>query len=628
MKALTAMTIAIGLLTSSLAQAAVPNQFRVNNDARIVDLGPAPDGEVRSITLSLNVNDQAGMEAYAASTVDPASPNFHKFLTPAQVGELYGQSSTTITQIVNFLSSQGLVVTNVFPSNLMLTARGTNAQLAAVFGSPIHYFQALGATYEAPVGTPAVPTQLAAVVKGVHGLNQRPLLRSNAMQQPLSGVSTGESKLVPTVTPTPAAAATGLPGQYTTADLASQYNITPLYAAGLNGAGKTIGIATLAGYRQSDVFAYWNALGLSVSPNRITDVPVDGGVLNRDGPGSDGAIETTLDVEQSGGVAPGAAMRVYLAPNTESGFIDLFAQAVNENIIDTLSVSWGSPEIFNDAATLSAYHAIFLQAAVQGIPVIAAAGDAGAYDINRSFAYPACTTLLSVDFPASDPFVLSAGGTTLPHVQQHLHGSVTIPTERAWAWDYLRNYIVQFYGQTLYYSDYFAVGGGGGVSIDFARPGYQSGIAGTMNSASAQSLYCKASVVGMSGTGYVDLVDMPAGLAGRNLPDVSLNADPFSGYLVYANGAFSAGSGGTSFVAPQLNGIFTLIAQGTGSRLGLLQPQLYNAFKTQGYGAGSPFRPITAGTDFFYPSTANFNPATGLGSLNVANLARALGVRF
>ncbi|HZV64902.1 MAG TPA: hypothetical protein VFG03_08360 [Telluria sp.] len=97
-------------------------------------------------------------------------------------------------------------------------------------------------------------------------------------------------------------------------------------------------------------------------------------------------------------------------------------------------------------------------------------------------------------------------------------------------------------------------------------------------------------------------------------------------YLVYENGGFSAGSGGTSFVAPQLNGIFTLIAQGTGSRLGLLQPQLYSAFKVQGYGAGSPFRPITAGTDFFYPSTANFNPATGLGSLNVTNLARALGV--
>ena len=80
--------------------------------------------------------------------------------------------------------------------------------------------------------------------------------------------------------------------------------------------------------------------------------------------------------------------------------------------------------------------------------------------------------------------------------------------------------------------------------------------------------------------------------------------------------------------APQLNGIFALISSGKGSRLGQLQPQLYSAFKTQGYATGSPFRAITAGTDFFYSSKAAFNPATGLGSLDVANLARALGVQF
>jgi subtilase family serine protease len=564
------------------------------------------------------------MEAHAASLVDPSSPNYRKFLTPAQVGALYGQDATTVAQVVNFLKAQGLTVTKVYANNLLISAKGTNAQLAAVFGSPIHAYQSLGRTWEAPAGATAMPANLAGIVTAVHGLNGRPLFRSNITRQPASGVATGESKLVPSRVPS--ATAASLPGEYTVLDLAAKYNVTPLYAAGVTGAGKTIGIATLAGYRQSDAYAYWNALGLNVAPNRITDVPVDGGPLPADGPGSDGAGETTLDIQQSGGVAPGANIRVYLAPNEGNGFLDMFATAVDENIVDTLSVSWGAAEIFNSGAELAAYHAVFVQAALQGIPVIAASGDSGAFDINRNFPYPACTTLLSTDHPASDTAVLAAGGTTLPHTQVHRYGTITIPTERAWAWDYLRSYISQYYGQTTYYTDYFAVGGGGGVSVDFGRPAYQNGLAGVATSAAAQSLYCKASVLGDPGSGYEYLTDLPAGVPGRNLPDVSLNADPYSGYLVYFEGQWGAGSGGTSFVAPQLNGIFTLIAAGRNSRLGLLHPQLYGAFKTHGYGAGSPFRAITAGTNLYYKSTNTFNPATGLGTLDVTNLARALGV--
>jgi subtilase family serine protease len=629
LKTLTAITVAIGVLTTSLAYGATTStQFHFDKDARIVDLGLAPQSEVRQITLSLAVKNLAAMEAYAAAVVDPTSPNYRKFLTPAQVGSLYGQDATSIAQVVNFLKANGLTVTKVYANNLLISATGTNAQFAAVFGSPIHAYQTLGRTYEAPAGTTAIPANLAGVVKSVHGLNGRPLFRSNLTRQPASGVASGESKLAPSRIPTPNAAAASLPGEYTVLDLAAKYNVNPLYAAGVTGAGKTIGIATLAGYRQSDAYGYWNALGLAVAPNRITDVLVDGGPLPADGPGSGGAGETTLDVEQSGGVAPGANVRVYLAPNSGNGFLDMFATAVDENIVDTLSVSWGAAEIFNSPDDLAAFHAVFVQAALQGIPVIAASGDAGAFDINSVFPYPGCTTLLTADHPAADTAVLAAGGTTLPHTQVHKYGSITIPTERAWAWDYLRNYITTYYGQTLYHTDYFPVGGGGGVSVDFGRPAYQTGLAGTASTAAAQSLYCKASLLGDPGTGYEGLVDLPPGVAGRNLPDVSLNADPYSGYLVYFEGEWGAGNGGTSFVAPQLNGIFTLIASGKNGRLGALHPQLYGAFKTYGYGAKSPFRAITAGTNLYYKSTATFNPATGLGSLDATNLARALGVNL
>jgi kumamolisin len=628
LKAFAAISILISISAGSLAYAATaPTQLPLRKDARVVDLGLASQTHVRSITLSLAPKNLAAMEAFVASTVDPTSPNYRRFLTPAQVGAQFGQDATSIAQVVNLLRASGLTVSKVYKNNLLITAQGTNAQLAALFGSPIHTFQFLGQTYEAPASPAAVPAQLAGLVKGVHGLNGRPVLRTNLVRQVNAGAATGDVQNAAKV-PTPAAAATNVPGSYTTADLAAQYNITPLYNAGITGAGKTIGIATFADYRQSDAFAYWDSLGLATDRNRITDIAVGGGASPGYGVGTGGAGETTLDVQQSGGVAPGAKMRVYVAPNTDAGFVEVFAQPVDENLVDTLSISWGSPEIFNDTASLDAVHLVFLQAAAQGIPVIAASGDAGAYDVNRSYAYPDCTTLLSVDHPASDPLVLAAGGTTLPHTQVRRYGNITVPQERAWAWDYMRDYFVKNYGQAYYYANLFPVGGGGGVSVNFSRPAYQGALPGVATSAAAQSFLCKASVIGEPGGGVINLIGLPAAYAGRNLPDVSLNADPFSGYAVYQDGSWGSGSGGTSFVAPQLNGIFALITAGKGGRVGLLHPQLYSAFKAQGYGAGSPFRPITAGTDFFYSSKAAFNPATGLGALDVANLARTLGVQF
>jgi subtilase family serine protease len=597
---------------------------RVAADPRIVDRGVAAPSDVKRVTLSLAVRNKAALDAFAAAVADPRSPSFRKFITPAQFAAAYGQPAAAVAQAVAYLQSRGFAVTRVHAGGLLISATATNAQLAAVFGSAIHTYALGASSWQAPAAAPVLPAALAGIATGVAGLSTRPPFRSHAASIPRAGALAGDAVL-------PAsggrALAAGTPGEFTVRDLAAKYDIDPLYAKGLTGAGRTLGIATLAGYRQSDAFAYWDAVGLSVDPGRITDVPVDGGPLPADGPGTLGAGETTLDVEQSGGVAPGAAIRVYLAPNTDAGFLDVFAQAIDENLVDVLSVSWGSAEIDNDGATLAAYDTLFEQAAVQGIPVIAASGDSGAFDVNGEYPYPDCTTLVSVDFPASDPNVLAAGGTTLPHTFVHTHGPVTVPTERAWGWDYLRDYIVTYYGNALYYSDYFTVGGGGGVSVDFAKPAFQSGLAGTAVSAPAQSLLCSPAALGVSGTQYLDLVDMPSGVAGRNLPDVSLNADPYSGYLVYQDGAWSSGNGGTSFVAPQLNGLLTLISSGLGGRIGPVNPQLYAAFKAQGYGAGSPFRPIASGDNEFYKSTPAYNPATGLGSLDASALAAALGVK-
>lgn len=589
---------------------------RVSADPRIVDLGAAAPTDEKNITVALAVRNQAGLDAFVSSVADRKSANFRKFITPEQFAVSYGQTPAAVAQVVRYLQSQGLTITTVYANGLLVSARGTNAQIAAAFGATIHGYSLLGIAYQAPATKPVIPASLASIATAVTGLSTKANRRTHTAAIPNTGSLMGDVHTSAVVSAGP----TSVPGSYSVLDLAAKYNVNPLYAKGLTGAGKTIGIATLANYQQSDVFAYWNALGLSVDPARITDVLVDGGT------GSSGADETTLDVEQAGGIAPGAKIRVYEAPNTDSGFLDVFAQAINENLVDVLSVSWGSPEIGSDAPTLAAFHTVFLQAAAQGIPVIAAAGDAGAFDINRGYTYPQCTTLLSVDFPAADTGVLAAGGTTLPNTVQHKYGPVTVTTERAWGWDYLKDYIVGNYGSALYYSSYYTVGGGGGVSVNFALPSYQAGLAGVAKSASAQSLLCDPAFLGAPGTQYIDLIDMPAGVAGRNLPDVSLNADPYSGYLLYFNGSWSTGGGGTSFVAPQLNGMLTLIASGLPGRVGPINPQLYSAFKAQGYGAGSPFKAITSGDNEYYKSTATYNPGSGLGSLDVNALATTLGV--
>ena len=617
------MTSAASIQAMPLGQPkAAITKASVSPDPRIVDLGAAASGDVKTITLALAVRNQAALDTFVASVGDPTSANFRKFITPQQFAASYGQTAASVAQVVSFLQAHGFAITQVNANNLLITAKGSNAQIAATFGTKVHNYSLSGASYQAPTTTPVIPAAIAGIATSVSGISTKSNFRRHSAIVPRTGVLAGDAPSVTTFSGAVGAA----PGKYTTLDVASQYNINPLYAKGLTGAGKTIGIATLAGYHQSDAYAYWSQLGINTSATRIVDILVDGGPLAADGPDSDGAGETTLDVQQSGGLAPGAKIRVYQAPNTDAGFIDVFAQAISENLVDVLSVSWGSPEIFYDSDTAAAYHAVFQQAAAQGIPVIAAAGDAGAFDINRSYTYPACTTTLTVDFPAADPGVLAAGGTTLPNTVQHKYGPVTVTAERAWGWDYLKDYIVTHYNTDLYYAEYLVVGGGGGVSVNYALPAFQNGQAGVQKSAGAQALLCSPSLFGETGTNYLQEAVLPANVAGRNLPDVSLNADPYSGFATY-QGGWGSGSGGTSFVAPQLNGILTLIASGLPGRIGPINPQLYAAFKKYGYGTGSPFKAIVAGNNGYYSSTATYNPSTGLGSLNVSALATALGVQ-
>ena len=606
------------MLLPQAALAAAPTKAQT----AVQDLGLAPAGDMKEIAISLQLPDRAGLESFVASTVDPTSPNFRKFLTPDQFASRFGQPQAVIDRVKTYLASQGITVTQVYGNNLVLMAQASNAQLAATFKAPIHSLASTGQSYQGPVSAVQIPAALQDVVAHVHGLSTRPIYRSHLKSAIVTDLAT------PDATPT-----AGKNQQYSVKDLAAHNNITPLYTAGINGTGTTLGIMTFATFKTSDAAAYWAWAGLTgtqASASRITTVNVG------TGQSSNGADETTLDVEQSGGVAPGASIRVYVAPNTDAGAIALYTQAINENKCDTLSISWGEGELYYDASTdFAPYDMLFLQAAAQGTPISASSGDEAAYDMNYNdpgaYPYPNYTALLSLDFPSSSPYVFAAGGTTLPFSLNLTHGTVTVPQERAWGWDYLRNYILSYQTLSYYYANLFPAGGGGGVSVVYPVPSYQQGLAGIVTSAPGQHMFCVTSPTSTDPkdpantcTPGTDVLDAAAGFAGRNSPDVALNADPESGYALYLNGKWSTGSGGTSFVAPQLNGIFALMTQKLGKRVGWPHPQLYSIFKTMGYGTGSPFRAITAGSNMYWQSTPSYNPATGLGTLDVNNLANAL----
>lgn len=592
------------------------------------DLGNAQANADQEIVITLALPNRAALEAFVASTVDPTSPNYQKFLRPDEFAARFGQPQSVIDNVAANLAAQGITVTKVYGNNLVLVAHATNATLASAFGTPIHAFASPNGNFQRPVGRVAIPAALQGVVTHVAGLSTQPVFRPHLRQIPAEVQS---QDLQAAVSPDASTPTAGVAGSYSVADLAKQYNITALSNAGITGAGTTLGIMTFATFRPTDVAAYWKWAGLANSTTtRVTTINVGTGQT------SNGADETSLDVEQSGGVAPGAAVRVYVAPNTDAGALQLYTQAITENLCDTLSISWGESEVFYDPAVdLPPYDALFLQAAAQGTPVTASAGDEAAYDINdsASFPYPSYSTLLSLDFPSSSPYVVAAGGTTLPVTLKLSGGTITVPAERPWGWDYLRSYVVAHYSTAYYYTNFFPVGGGGGVSIDYPVPSYQQGLPGVLTSAAGQSMYCLSSPANATANGPfactrgTDEIDLPSGYAGRNSPDVSLNADGETGYALYYNNKWYTGYGGTSFVAPQLNGIFALLTQKLGHRVGWPHPQLYSLFKTMGHGTGSPFRAITTGTNLYYSATANYNPAIGLGSLDVGNLATALAAQ-
>jgi subtilase family serine protease len=599
------------------------------------DLGASNPNQPVNVTLVLGLHNQAALENFIYHTVTRGSPSFHRFLTTAQFADRYGATAGEIAAVQAFIRQQGLTQVELLPNHLAIRISGTIGQFNAAFHTSIHDYRASdGSTFHQPNATPTVPASLAGTLVVASGLSSEARYRPHHVKAILPP-QLGPSANALARSAAPAATCTGNPtatctvGEFTVGDVANRYNINPLYRTGINGKGSTVGIATLADFIPADAYAYWSAIGLPVKPDRITQVHVDGG-----GPlsGPAGSGETSLDVEQSGGMAPWADIIVYDAPNTDAGFFDVFNRAVSDNQVDSLSVSWGSPEIFyfpqlnggvDFTAELRAFHQVFLEAAAQGISMFAASGDSGAYDTVRSLGGSLTDPVpppLSVDAPASDPFITSAGGTTVPFSYSFSGGpTATLTRESVWGWDYIASYFQTNFGVDLT-DAVFASGGGGGVSVFWRLPRYQQFTNGIRRSEKNQTLLFPPFDINYT---------LPAKYRGRNEPDVSLNADPETGYSLVSSldgPGLQTFFGGTSFVAPQLNGISALLTQATHGRVGFWNPQLYALQNIFGYGPFSAFNDIRSGDNWFYDGAARYEPGAGIGTLDVSNLAVFLRV--
>ena len=491
--------------------------------------------------LVLRVPGDARLRRFLAELEDPASPGYHHFIDAATFGARFGVSRHVLSRAIARLAKDAVQVIGSYPQRTALDVRATAGTVDRLFGLRLMNWRGAGGRrFHAPIGNAIVPRDLSPAVSGVAGLDATGLVADSA--RAIQGL-------------TPASAT-------------SAYDIRPLAERHLTGQGQRIAVVEFAQFDQSDLDGFDQQFGLpAVTPR---DVAVDGGTANSD---PSAVAEANLDLEVAHEIAPSARLLDYNAPQTTASGADTLGAMIDritaDGQADIVSDSWGSCEAATSPADIRRDEQAIEAAAARGITIFAAAGDTGAYTCQED-----STTdhRLSVSWPSSSPFAVSVGGTSL-----------SMTTAGA------------YQGETAWQDTLEQIGGGGGASIDFSRPGWQVG----------------PGVINRFSDGR------------RQLPDVAAAADPWSGWDVYTDGALTV-AGGTSAATPFWAAATALIAQDAGAhgvrRLGFVDPMLYAiAARPQ---RTSGFHDITIGTNRYFPATSGWDFATGLGSPDVANLAQ------
>ena len=356
-------------------------------------------------------------------------PASRRYITREEYARDHGADPADLAKVEAFAREHGLVVVDSSAARRSVFLSGTAAQFEAAFGTRIEHYEGRGRTYRGRTGPLTVPEEIAGIVEGVFGIDDRPVAVPH-FQRRLEAAG--------------AVRAPSRNGSFTPPQLAKLYGFPP----DADGSGECIAIIELGGgYRAADIHAYFEAIGLA--PPRVTTVRVDHAANHpTNAESADG--EVMLDIEVAAGIAPAAHIAVYFAPNTDKGFLDAITYAIHddENKPSVISISWGEAEKEWTRQAMTSFDQAFQTASTLGVTICCAAGDAGSGDENPDSGV-APDGLAHADFPGSSPFVLCCGGTRLSAQ------GARIASETVWNDDPERSAT------------------GGGVSDVFALPSYQ-----------------------------------------------------------------------------------------------------------------------------------------------------------
>ncbi len=572
------------------------------------EIGQLAPARTLQLEITLKGRNQAALPSFIAALSNRKSPLFHHYLTPAQYGNMFGASKEQVATVDAALRSVGLVPGSAGPNRLIIPVRTTAAAAERAFGTTlVTYRLAGGREVYANSRAPRLPGAAAAYVQAVAGLDnivqwssQAVLPRGErAVISAADRLGSARASSPEATGPQPCTAAKDVTEEYsgsnTANELATYYGFDPLYAAGDLGQGVHIALFELSTNATSNISTYEKCYGIKTTVNYLK---IDGGAANS----SSGQEEATLDIEDAAGLAPDATIDVYqTASSTDAEYLAGFNAIFSADKDKVVSTSWGTcEEVYiasGETSFLQSEQKLFEEAASQGQTVFAAAGDDGSTGCVRTGEY---VSTLSPGDPGSQPYVIGVGGTT-----------ITKKTQTVWN-----------------ESANEAGAGGGGLSI-WCMPSYQDNKAIT----GVISKYSK------TGSGCSD-----KGAYVREEPDVSADADPYSGYVIYDNSDSDGGwtdIGGTSAAAPLWAAVAAIIdasafcTQYDSGAAGVQAVPLYEVVAAAvgaGYiwATGEALTDVTEGNNDYtpsgytgglYPATKGYDMASGLGTPVVSGYA-------
>ncbi|GHO75108.1 hypothetical protein KSD_28790 [Ktedonobacter sp. SOSP1-85] len=535
-----------------------------------------------SLAIGLKLRNKEALQGLLQDAKNKKSINYGRHLTASQVQNSFSPTQQSYDAVVSYLQSQGFKIDQTYNHRLLISFSGTVSQVESTFHVQINnYVDAKGKQYYSNANDPTMPQDIAGVVQSVVGLNNyakfihQPPIHKTA---PTKNGSVTASAIGSNGCPLPYNPSVDsysylLPSQFATA-----YNYNGLYAKGYKGEGQSVALFEMSAYSASDVQTFVNCFDKGTSTS-IRNIQTSSAA-----PDLSGAGEVELDMDIVLSMLPNLnQLRVYESANpiNDNGvdYLGEWGQIIADNT-PVVSTSWGLCEAYQGTSIMDTENNLFMLAAAQGQTIVAAAGDTGSSDCYHA---DGTTTSISVDDPASQPYVTGVGGTLLS-----VNGS---------------NYA----GETPWNNADGA--GGGGVSSYWPHPAWQTA-PGTNASVS------------------------------RQVPDVSLDSASGQYYRVYcsvsATGCTPAGWWyfcGTSAAAPMWASFVALANEQSvksgGYNLGFINPSLYQIASGSNY--NSDFHDVTTGNNDYngfqsgkYPATTGYDMATGLGSFNAANLANDL----